>query len=143
MKFDLILFDGECNLCSFWVQFVSKWDKSEKYKFASLQSSFSKKTLKKYNHNKKMNTIVLIKNDVLYEKSTAILKIIKNCAFPVSLLYVFILVPKIIRDPFYSIVSKYRYIIFGKKLNCEIPDKLNKETLVDKFDNIYKNNLKD
>jgi len=44
----VILFDGVCNLCSSFVQFVIKRDKKNIFKFASLQSDFSLSILKKF-----------------------------------------------------------------------------------------------
>ena len=41
----IILFDGECSFCNFWVKFVVKRDKKDLFRFASLQSDVGKKLL--------------------------------------------------------------------------------------------------
>ncbi|RRN76107.1 DUF393 domain-containing protein, partial [Pseudoxanthomonas sp. SGD-10] len=76
MKQSVILFDGVCNLCNGFVQFVIKNDPKEKFKFASLQSDFAGAELPKYNINPEIiTTVILIEDGKLYSKSTAALKI--------------------------------------------------------------------
>ena len=38
----IILFDGVCNLCSKSVRFIIKYDKADKFRFASIQSETGK-----------------------------------------------------------------------------------------------------
>ena len=67
----IILFDGVCNLCNGAVQFLLKRDVREQFLFASLQSDAAKNILLQYNVKKiKMDSIVFIEDDQLYQKST-------------------------------------------------------------------------
>ena len=60
---NLILFDGVCNLCNGFVQFVIRHDKKKKFKFSSLQSSFSQVLIaENYPELKEMKTIAYIRN---------------------------------------------------------------------------------
>jgi predicted DCC family thiol-disulfide oxidoreductase YuxK len=121
----IILFDGVCNLCNSSVQFVLKRDKKNKFLFASLQSDAAKNILLHKNSEKidtkNLSTIYLIENDVIYDKSTAILKVLGKLNFPINTLYVFILVPKFIRNSIYKWVAKNRYKWFGVKESCMVP----------------------
>jgi predicted DCC family thiol-disulfide oxidoreductase YuxK len=123
----LILFDGVCNLCNFSVQFILKRDKKNKFNFTSLQSDAANKILLQYNNEKfnpkNLKSIILIENNKIYTKSTAVLRIVKQMYFPFSLLYFFIIIPKFIRDYLYEFIAKYRYAWFGKKDSCMIPKK--------------------
>ncbi len=117
----IILFDGVCNLCNGFVQFVIRNDKSKKFKFGSLQSASAQHLLTKYDITNELKTVILISGGKVYYKSTAALKILKQLNFPLPILYFLILVPKFIRDYFYDIISRNRYKWFGQKDTCMIP----------------------
>jgi len=90
--------------------------------FASLQSDFGQNILR--NNNLKTNdfdTFVYIYKGKVYIKSTAALMVLKHLGGFWSILYAFIIVPKLIRNKVYMIISKSRYSIFGKKTSCLIP----------------------
>lgn len=115
----IILFDGICNLCNSSVQFVLRHDKNKKFNFASLQSDAALKLLLQFNvKNSKLDSIVLIEGNKIYDKSTAALKIAKELHGFWSIFYVFILIPKPIRDFVYDFIAKNRYRWFGKKDSC-------------------------
>ena len=123
----IILFDGVCNLCNKSVQFVIKHDKKNRFKFTSLQSDAAKELLLQNNINKNLlsdlNTIILVKNNIIYTHSTAILHITKELDFPVNFIYYFKIIPKSLRDKVYSFIAKNRYKWYGKKDNCMVPTK--------------------
>lgn len=118
----IILFDGVCNLCNASVNFVIKHDKKAQFLFASFQSDAAKEIMLQFNlKNLNLDSIVLIDDGKIYEKSTAILRIAKhlNCGF--KSLYFFIVIPKSVRDWLYSYIAKNRYRFFGKRESCMIP----------------------
>ena len=118
----IILFDGECNLCNASVQFIIQRDSKECFLFSSLQSDAAQAILLQYNlENLDFNTIILLEDGIIYDKSTAILKIIRRLSGFYKLGYIFIAVPKFIRDFVYKIISKNRYKWFGKRDSCMIP----------------------
>jgi predicted DCC family thiol-disulfide oxidoreductase YuxK len=117
----IILFDGVCNLCNGFVQFVIRNDKAKKFKFGSLQSANAQQLLTKYDITNELKTVIFILQGKVYYKSTAALKILKQLNFPLPILYCLILVPKFIRDYFYDIISRNRYKWFGQKETCMIP----------------------
>ena len=118
----IILFDGLCNLCNGSVNFILKRDKSKKYKFASLQSSIGIELTKKYNIDTNIDdSIVLIKNDKVFIKSSAVLEILKDMPIEWRIFRIGIILPKFVRDWMYDIIAKHRYKIFGKKDECPIP----------------------
>ena len=45
----LILFDGVCNFCNYWVNFIIDRDKQNVFKFAALQSEKGGDLLDKFN----------------------------------------------------------------------------------------------
>lgn len=124
MEKPILLFDGVCNLCNSTVQFVLKRDKKHYFKFASLQSNYGQLFLKKNKLPTSIyDTFILIEGNSYTIKSSAILKVFKQLSSLWPVLYIFIIIPKIIRDTLYNIIAKNRYHIFGKKDSCMIPDK--------------------
>jgi len=118
----IILFDGVCNFCNFWVNFIIDRDKNDKFRFAALQSEASQDLLQQFNlSTTDFDTFILIEGKKYYTKSTAALRIAKHLNFPINILYYFIFVPKFIRDYIYSLVANNRYKFFGKRDTCRIP----------------------
>lgn len=122
MKQKIILFDGVCNLCNGFVQFIIERDRNAIFKFAALQSDFGQAFLKSQNLNPlELKSIILIDDDKVYTQSTAALKIAKHLDGAWKIGYVFIIVPPFIRNSFYKIVAKNRYKWFGQKDQCMVP----------------------
>ena len=120
--YNIILFDGVCNFCNFWVNFTIDRDKDDIFRFAALQSEAGQKLLQEYKLNvSDFDTFVLIVNDKHFTKSTAALKIARKLNYPVKVLYYFIFIPKFLRDLIYSLIAKNRYKFFGKRDICRIP----------------------
>jgi len=132
MQSHIILFDGVCNFCNFWVNFIIDRDENDIYKFAAMQSEAGKKLLLEFKLNTSdFDSFVLIINDKHFRKSTAALKISKELKNIVKLLYPLIILPKPIRDLFYDLVAKNRYKFFGKRDECRIPTDEEKEKFLE------------
>lgn len=118
----IILFDGVCNLCNSFINFIIKHDHKKQFLFASLQSDVAKEILLQFSQKRiALDSIVFIENNYFYEKSTAVLKILKHLNGGFTLLYGFKIIPKILRDWLYNQIAKNRYNWFGKNKNCIIP----------------------
>ncbi len=118
----IILFDGLCNFCNFWVNFLLDRDKKDKFRFTPLQSEKGEELLKKFNlSTKDFDTFVLIDGNKYYIRSTASLIVAKNLGGLWKVLYSLIIIPGPIRDFIYNLVAKNRYKLFGKKESCRIP----------------------
>ena len=118
----VILFDAVCNLCCSSVQFIIKKDQKKYFHFASLQSDFGKNILRKFELNEdNINSFILLEDEKIFTQSTAALKVAKRLSGAWKILYVFIIIPAIIRNYFYSIIAANRYKWFGKKEECWLP----------------------
>ncbi|MFK7951842.1 MAG: thiol-disulfide oxidoreductase DCC family protein [Ekhidna sp.] len=132
MTKSIVFFDGVCNLCNSSVQLIIKKDKRQTFQFASLQSEFAKKKLPASLINEsELKSIVLMKGDQFFTKSTAALTIAKMLSGLWPILYIFIIIPKILRDFIYDIIATNRYNWFGKKDQCIIPSKQLKSRFLD------------
>ncbi|MCL4165624.1 UNVERIFIED_CONTAM: hypothetical protein GTU68_037708 [Idotea baltica] len=121
---NVIIFDGVCSLCNAWVDFVLRKEKEDIFSFAANQSDEGQAILEKFNKtfdNEEVDTVFLLENGQLYERSTAALRIVKKLSFPWNLAYGFVVIPRPIRDFFYKIIAKNRYRWFGKKNSCRLP----------------------
>ncbi len=128
----IIFFDGVCNLCNHSVQFIIKRDKKGQFQFASLQSAKAVELLpEEFIQGDNFQSIVLLKGDRHYKKSTAALMVAKKLSGLWPALYVFIIIPAFIRDVFYDIIAKNRYLLFGKKDQCMIPSPEMKHRFID------------
>jgi predicted DCC family thiol-disulfide oxidoreductase YuxK len=127
----IVLFDGVCNLCSSSVQWIIKHDKKEKFQFASLQGPTGQAYKARFNIPDSVDSVLLIENDTLYVKSTAALRIARGCNSPWPALYVFIVVPKFIRNGIYDFIAKNRYKWFGKQESCWLPSPSLKARFID------------
>jgi len=118
----VILFDGVCNFCNYWVNFILARDKNDFFRFAALQSEAGQERLKKFNLSRtSFDTFILIDDENYFTKSTAALMIAEKLKSVVKLFYPFIFLPKPFRDYFYNLIAKNRYKFFGKREICRIP----------------------
>jgi len=118
----LILFDGVCNLCSGFVQFVIARDKAGYFKFGSLQSEEARPYLEKCQlPASALTSVVLYENGKCYTRSEAALRIFKKLGGGWSLLFGFMAVPGFIRDRVYNFIATNRYRWFGKQESCWLP----------------------
>jgi predicted DCC family thiol-disulfide oxidoreductase YuxK len=118
----ILLFDGVCNLCNAVVKFVIRWDKQAKFKFASLQSPAGQRLLRQFNLSvTDPDSFVYVKGEKYYLRSSAALHLLKELGGGWQLLYLFMAVPKPLRDLCYRIIAKNRYRLFGKSDSCMMP----------------------
>ena len=118
----IVLFDGVCNLCNGAVTFLIRNDKNDRFRFAALQSEMGVDLTTKYGiDTQEVDSIVLIENDKAYVRSDAALRIAKRMSGAYPLLYVFVIIPRFLRDPIYKWVARNRYRWFEKKNQCMIP----------------------
>ncbi len=118
----ILLFDGVCNLCNRFVQFTIRRDPKGKFKFAPLQSEIGQSLLEKCKLPKdEFRSFVLVQGERYFLRSTAALKVLRELGGVWKLFYIFIIIPKPLRDFLYGIISKSRYRVFGKRDSCMIP----------------------
>jgi predicted DCC family thiol-disulfide oxidoreductase YuxK len=116
----IVLFDGECNLCNASINFILRFDKKGKFRFASLQGFYGSTFRKKHIKLQQTDSVILIDNNNIYIESLAALRIAYRLGFPVSVICVFYLIPGFIRNALYRLVAKRRYQWFGKREICRL-----------------------
>jgi predicted DCC family thiol-disulfide oxidoreductase YuxK len=118
----ILLFDGVCNLCNGFVQWVIQRDPEARFRFAALQSEAGQRLLERHGlPTERFETFVLVEGEDYYTKSTAALRMCKRLGLPYSLLYPFVAVPHSVRDRVYEFVAANRYDWFGQRDRCMVP----------------------
>ena len=119
----VVLFDGVCNLCNSTVHFLIERDPAAYFRFAPLQSPSAATLLghQAPSPTAAPDSVILVEDGKVYQASTAALRIARKLPFPWKLLYGFIVVPRLLRDPVYYVIARNRYRWFGKQDACWLP----------------------
>ena len=118
---DIVLFDGDCNFCTGWVLWVIRHDKKDRYRFSASQLPGGQQLIDKFG-KRKDESVLLIRDNRLYEKSDAALKIFTGLGGIYSAFGVLFIFPRVIRNFVYDFIAKRRYKWWGKKESCYVPD---------------------
>lgn len=121
----LVLFDGDCHFCNFWVRFILPRDRRKVFKFAPLSLV----------PELPQNSIVVATEGELFQKSEAVFRIIENLGVPSWLTDLFRKIPKPVRDFVYDFIADRRYLISRvmnsqSGANCPIPTPLERQRFV-------------
>ncbi len=118
----IILFDGVCNLCEGFVQFVIRNDPDARFRFAPLQSDVGRQQLARVDlDGHGLDSVVLIENDHAHVKSDAVIRTAVHLGMPYRLLGPTRVLPRRLRDFAYDVVADRRYGWFGQKDSCLMP----------------------
>jgi predicted DCC family thiol-disulfide oxidoreductase YuxK/uncharacterized membrane protein YphA (DoxX/SURF4 family) len=119
----VVLFDGMCALCDGWVDFILRHDRDSIFRFSALQSEAGRAILKRIDPQEELGggSIVLVEDEQVYCRSTAILRILRGLGLPFSPAYAAIAIPRTLRDYFYNVVAVHRLRWFGERETCRIP----------------------
>ncbi|SIR77226.1 thiol-disulfide oxidoreductase DCC family protein [Natronorubrum thiooxidans] len=118
----IVLFDGVCNLCHGFVQFILPRDTEKQFYFASLQSDVAQELLAAHGlETESLESVVLIEGEDAYVKSAAVIRIAQRLGGVYRLLGPFRFLPRRLRDWLYDLVADHRYRVFGTKDQCMLP----------------------
>jgi predicted DCC family thiol-disulfide oxidoreductase YuxK len=124
-KFDdkpILFYDGFCNLCSGFVQFVMKRNAGGNITFAPLQSPESKEFLARHDVDAtRLDTMVCVVDGRAYTRSTGVIRIVQNLPGGWCAVRVLLILPASIRDWAYDFVGRNRYRWFGQRSTCYLP----------------------
>ncbi len=119
----VILFDGVCNLCSRTVGFVLRHDGRRRFRFAAMQSRAGREFLARHGYSQdRYETFLVVSDGRCHEKSDAALLIASQLDWPWPVLTAARAIPRTVRDAIYDLVARNRYIIFGRRQACFVPD---------------------
>ena len=122
----ILFFDGVCNLCNAWVDFLVRRDRRKQFRYAPLQGSTFQQVLAEHPELAAFDSLI-----VLHERPDGTKSILTHSAGPLflagrlggvwSVARVFSILPPFLRDAGYRLVARTRYALFGKKATCRLP----------------------
>jgi len=115
---NIIVFDGACDLCNGAIHFIIKRDIDAFFCFTPWQGEQARVLIKKYGlEGLEQDTIVLIKDEKVYIKASAVLEIAKDIKGPWFLFRLFRFLPDTFLNYCYDLIAKNRYSI-SKEVDC-------------------------
>ncbi|MDO7849447.1 thiol-disulfide oxidoreductase DCC family protein [Hymenobacter sp. M29] len=123
---DTILFDGVCNLCNGFVQFVIRHDAAGRFRFAALQSEAGRALLAAHGLAPTSlatdpDSVLLLSGGQLYSHSDAVLRIARGLGGIWQVAALARVLPRVWRDAAYRFVARHRYRWFGREESCWLP----------------------
>ena len=125
----IILIDGHCVLCNGFAKTILRKDKNGIFSLGTLQSTEGEELVAKHNVPSSVDSIVYVEEGSMYTHSDAALKILAQLP-SYRWTKVFYVLPKVIRDWGYKMVAKNRYNWFGRKEECFLPTKEERERFI-------------
>ncbi|RSK23903.1 thiol-disulfide oxidoreductase DCC family protein [Hymenobacter metallilatus] len=119
----IILFDGVCNLCNGFVQFVIRHDAAGRFRFAALQSVAGQALLQRHRlpTPPEPDSVVLLMAGQAYTHSAAALGILQHLPGWRWLARLGQMFPRPLRDAVYRLIARHRYRWFGRQDACWLP----------------------
>ena len=123
-KEKIIFFDGYCNLCNGFVNFIIRLDKKNKIFFAPLNGKTAEQILSKKEIKSVLpDSVIFYYDDVTSFKSKAVIDIFISLGGFYKLVVILKVIPSFILNFLYDTIAKNRYSWFGKRESCIVPDK--------------------
>jgi predicted DCC family thiol-disulfide oxidoreductase YuxK len=119
---DLILFDGDCVLCSRWARFVHAHDKARRFHFIAIQSPYGRALSERFRIDpaEPETNLAVIDGRVFFKSDTAlsILRALPGWGWT-SIAFI---VPRPLRNWVYDRIARNRYRWFGRRERCWVGD---------------------
>lgn len=120
---NLIVFDGECVLCSGFFRFMLRRDQARRFRFATAQSTLGQRLYRELGlPQKDFETNLVIVDGKTYQRLDAFAVAMRQLPglWPVLSLCRFL--PGAVKDRLYRAIARNRYAIFGRSEVCLVPD---------------------
>ncbi len=120
---NLIVFDGECVLCSGFFRFMLKRDKTRRFEFATAQSPLGQRMYKALNLPvTDFETNLVIVDGKVFQRLDAFAEAMRALTGLWPLLSFVRFLPGVVKDPLYFSIARNRYALFGRYDTCMMPD---------------------
>ncbi|KIT16546.1 thiol-disulfide oxidoreductase DCC family protein [Jannaschia aquimarina] len=120
---DLIVFDGECVLCSGFFRFMLAHDRAGRFRFVTAQSPLGQHLYKALNlPTDDFETNLVIVGGRIHERLDAFAAAMGAIGWPWRGLAALRWLPDRVKDTVYHLIARNRYRIFGRYGSCLIPN---------------------
>jgi predicted DCC family thiol-disulfide oxidoreductase YuxK len=118
----IVVFDGECLLCSRAVQFLLTHDHKQVLQFATIQSTAGVALVELAGLKvDRLETMLLFDEGTLKKDTAALFRIFHQLGWPWRLAWVAWIVPSPVRNAAYRFVARHRNRLFGRRRRCFVP----------------------
>ncbi len=119
----LVIFDGMCVLCSGGALWLMRFDRKARFRLTAAQSQTGAALFRHYGLvSDDYETMILLEDGKLWQKSDAWLRICRILGFPYALLWGFHVLPRRLRDAVYETIARNRFRWFGRRDTCFLPE---------------------
>jgi predicted DCC family thiol-disulfide oxidoreductase YuxK len=128
---DLILFDGNCVLCSRGAHFVHAHDRAGRFKFVAIQSAYGRQLAQRFGIDAEApETNLAVIDGRAFFKADATLNVLRAIsAWRWTALAR--LLPRPLRNWFYDRIARNRYQWFGKRERCWAGDPTFRDRIIE------------
>jgi len=132
----VLLYDGSCGLCHRGIRFILNRERRRTLLFASLDSTFARNHLTAFSSLSLIDSMIWIEFDAeerpvrAHVRSAAGLHVARYLGGAWTLLTVFWLVPRPVRDWLYDLVARHRHRLPGTDATLTLPDSVHHRFIV-------------
>jgi|ERR1700722_10929292 predicted DCC family thiol-disulfide oxidoreductase YuxK len=134
----ILLYDGVCGLCNWFVQFILRRDREKVFRFTWLQGARAGRILQGHGISSgELDTVYVVMNcdrpeERLLARSDAVMFVLKELGGRWRLAEFFLrLLPRFLRDAAYNAVARQRYRLFGRSEICRVPSDQDRSRFLD------------
>ena len=128
---DLILFDGDCVLCSRGAHFVHAHDRAGRFKFVAIQSAYGRRLAQRFDIDAAApaTNLAVIDGQAFFKADAAlnVLRAISAWHWTAAAR----LLPRAIRNWSYDRIARNRYQWFGKREQCWAADPAFRDRIIE------------
>jgi predicted DCC family thiol-disulfide oxidoreductase YuxK len=118
----IIVFDGDCALCSAWVRFLLRHDRDARYRFAAMQTAAGRALLAAHGLDPDdPSSFLLLEGEAAWTDTDAIRRVVTGFGGVWRVAHALAWIPKPLRDRIYRLVARNRYRWFGRNAACFVP----------------------
>ena len=117
-----VIYDDTCNFCkASRKEYTGIVPADTEIEFIPASSESADEILREYGYpDAHKDSVIYIKHSTVFQRSNAVIEMIRDCGGLYKMIVIFKLVPQGIRDAIYTFIAKNRYRIIGNKHRCEI-----------------------
>jgi predicted DCC family thiol-disulfide oxidoreductase YuxK len=128
---DIVLFDAECVLCSYNAQLILTYDRTRRFRLASMQGEVGSRLYIAHDMDPRApESLLVVTEGGTLRDSDAVLHIYRHLAPPWRWLAALRIVPRTVRDPVYRWIARNRYRLFGRRQTCWVPASADRDRIL-------------
>lgn len=117
-----VIFDGHCVLCARFFQFVLRYDRAMRFRFAVVQSPLGREVYAAQGLPvDPADTVLVIYNGQVFQKLDGVCVVLRQLGWPWRIAGALRVLPIGLKDWLYDRVAQNRYRVFGRRDQCLVP----------------------